>query len=882
MKLHKTSAIIIGLTSLGLVGLLVLAGFVILRASFSNLERGIVAENVERARQGLLNVINRIDSLALDWASWDDSYAFINDRNLHFIESNLNDQTLINQRLNVVIFFDAKGQIAYSKYFDPMSGELSALPPGYGEALGADALYASGAAPAAFKGLVVLPEGILLLSGRPILTSENKGPTRGLLLIGRFLVKDVTAEIAVATRLSVTFPLFDDDALESELKSQLLVNPQKIAMFNLSQVKIASAAALLDIFGNPALVVRVELERVIHAEQLKTMLYHTSSLLVAVLVCGFVSLALIERVVLTRIRSVAAQVEGIGVHGDANRRVDIQGADELVDMARNINGMLAELDKAKSSLTRQVQELRDNQRYLHTLVDSIQAGVLLVDAQTYAVVEINAFALRMAGRNREDVLGMDCHGLLCPAEKDKCLAMDAGGVEHSPRVLLTAQGEELPILKSVTTVERNGRGCYLETFIDISGIVKAEKALRLSEETYRTIFTNTGAATVIVDADDTLRLINPEFEKFVAMGKLELENRKKWTDFIHPEDAPLFTSAAPEASSSAQFRTGRLQCRMTPPHGVVRHVSLSVASIPETTKRVVSIQDVTELKEAEWALRNAQILLEGKVEARTRALQEANVTLKAMDQMKDAFLSSASHELRTPLTSVLGFAKLMDKTFTRAFLPLAAGDERLERKAREFSSNFKIIQEEGERLTRLINDLLDLNKIESGRIQWRDEAIDMVALLQNGINAMRGEFAMKPGVEALADIPAELPRVWAEKDRIHQVLFNLLNNAAKFTTKGYVRLVGRAVEGDELEIRVEDTGIGLPREELSKVFDKFYQAQGGDELRDKPVGTGLGLAICAQIVTHYEGRIWAESTVGVGSAFVLRLPTMPPEEQTGR
>jgi len=137
-----------------------------------------------------------------------------------------------------------------------------------------------------------------------------------------------------------------------------------------------------------------------------------------------------------------------------------------------------------------------------------------------------------------------------------------------------------------------------------------------------------------------------------------------------------------------------------------------------------------------------------------------------------------------------------------------------------------------------------------------------------------GEFASKPEVEVLADIPAELPLVWADKDRLRQVLFNLLNNAAKFTVRGQVRLVARSVEGEEVEVRVEDSGIGVDRVELSKIFEKFYQSQGADGLSDKPVGTGLGLAICSQIVEHYGGRIWAESDPGQGSVFVVRLPTM--------
>ena len=876
MQLRKTTLIIIVLTSLGLLVLLISASFIILRSSFSSLEHKVAASNVQRAKHALLSILQRIDSLTLDWASWDDTYRFIIDRNEEYIASNLTSETYQNQRLNLIVYTDVTGNVAFSKYIDPQSGEQASLPARIREAISPGArLSFSRDGNEGVKGLLLLPEGPLLLSCRPILTSSNKGPARGMLMIGRFVTDNVVAEVASMTQLDVSFIPLESPGLDLELRLRIKQSGNNDLILPLSREKLLGAVVLDDVFGNPALVVRAEMDRDIHAEGLEVMVYNLISLAVVVIVFSSVVLVLIERKVLSRVRGLAEQVDVIGKSGEASGRTHIDGADELAGLSKNINEMLAELDKSKAALNRQVQEFRDNERFLQQLLDSIQAGILLVDPLTHVVVEVNAFALRMAGLGRTDVVGKACHGLLCQAEWGRCPVTDLHQtVDLSTRMLRTARGEELPILKSVTTVERQGRSYLLETFIDISEIKKSERALRLSEETYRTIFMNSGTATVIVDAADKLILINPEFEKLVGKGRLELENRGKWTEFIHSEDLPPLLAQWANAARQSDLATGRFECRMTPALGGMRYVTMCVASIPGASNRVVSILDITGLKEAEKALLRAQFLLEETVEDRTRELQEANKTLKVMDELKSSFLSSASHELRTPLTSVLGFAKLMDKTFKKMFLPLAIGDEHLERKAREFSANFKIIQLEGERLTRLINDLLDLNKIESGRIQWRDEAVDLAELLRLAFQTIQGEFASKPEVEVFADIPAELPLVWADKDRLRQVLFNLLNNAAKFTVRGQVRLVARSVEGEEVEVRVEDSGIGVDRVELSKIFEKFYQSQGADGLSDKPVGTGLGLAICSQIVEHYGGRIWAESDPGQGSVFVVRLPTM--------
>lgn len=260
-----------------------------------------------------------------------------------------------------------------------------------------------------------------------------------------------------------------------------------------------------------------------------------------------------------------------------------------------------------------------------------------------------------------------------------------------------------------------------------------------------------------------------------------------------------------------------------------------------------------------------------ELEGKARELKEANRRLLELDELKSAFLSSVSHELRTPLTSVLGFTKLITRDFQGSFLPLA-GDEALRKKAERIHGNLHIIEQEGERLTRLINDFLDLTKIESGHFEWFDREIAPRDVIQRAVQAVRGLYAQNPLVELVAELEEGLPAVFADADRLEQVLINILNNAAKFTAQGRVALrAGRAPDGF-LRLSVSDTGVGIPESELDKIFDKFHQVVHQDTLLEKPKGTGLGLAICRQIVRHYGGRIWAESEPGRGSTFTVELP----------
>jgi PAS domain S-box-containing protein len=298
------------------------------------------------------------------------------------------------------------------------------------------------------------------------------------------------------------------------------------------------------------------------------------------------------------------------------------------------------------------------------------------------------------------------------------------------------------------------------------------------------------------------------------------------------------------------------------PRGVVQHVT-----------------DITERKQAERELAAVNERLEKTVTARTRALERkakklerANRRLLELDRLKSAFVSSVSHELRTPLTSILGFAKLLYKDFARHFASRTAGEKTIEKKAAQIQENLTIIASEGERLTRLINDVLDLNKIESGHMEWRDQPVSVDELVTWSVHAERGQFTDKPGVRLTLSVPPGLPDLRVDKDRLSQVLINLLNNAAKFTRAGEVAVEAQACPDGGVCIAVRDTGTGIPAKELGHIFDKFHQVGPDDVIERKPAGTGLGLAICREIVEHYGGRILVESRLGEGSTFRVELP----------
>ena len=246
-----------------------------------------------------------------------------------------------------------------------------------------------------------------------------------------------------------------------------------------------------------------------------------------------------------------------------------------------------------------------------------------------------------------------------------------------------------------------------------------------------------------------------------------------------------------------------------------------------------------------------------ELEAATAELREANERLKELDRLKDEFVSTVTHELRTPLTSI------------RAFTEILLDDPDVELGQRR---NFLgIITKETERLTRLINQVLDLAKIESGKAEWVESAVDMKEVISDTLAAM-GQLFKEKNIVVEARLPEHVSPVIADLDRMIQVMLNLLSNAVKFcdAVNGRVEIV--LSEGDGgLRVDVRDNGHGISAKDQGEIFSKFHQV--GGVLTDRPRGSGLGLHISRQIVEHFGGQMWVESEIGRGACFSFILPT---------
>ena len=239
----------------------------------------------------------------------------------------------------------------------------------------------------------------------------------------------------------------------------------------------------------------------------------------------------------------------------------------------------------------------------------------------------------------------------------------------------------------------------------------------------------------------------------------------------------------------------------------------------------------------------------------TARLTALNLELHRANQHKAEFLANMSHELRTPLNSILGFSQLLLEGDGGAL----TGDQR---------QDVDIIAQNGQHLLALINDLLDISRLEAGKAQLHRGEVEVEPLISECVDSI-SSLAKTKKLDLTASVSAEVGRVFADGPKLKQVLLNLLGNAIKFTETGSVRVTAER-QGAELRVSVRDTGIGVPAEDSERIFESFQQGKSG--MTGKYQGTGLGLAISRQLVEMHGGKIWVKSTAGQGSTFTFTIP----------
>jgi PAS domain S-box-containing protein len=513
---------------------------------------------------------------------------------------------------------------------------------------------------------------------------------------------------------------------------------------------------------------------------------------------------------------------------------------------RSFLGYEAGLRRGRERMAEYAREIAVTLGLREAILNNAANSIITVDTDG-VIRSVNATALRWFGYDESEMVGRMTAFDLLPAEHYEAIRRETAAATGIPvealryqdfvararrgepqqveRTFLRKDGSTMRVVVSVSALrdsDGNVTG-YMGVSTDISALKAAEQAVRESELRFRTLFDNAPIGIYLIDADGALVLTNSWYASVTGRDLERL--RHDWESAVHPEDrarvrAAWDTALADRGRFELEFRLRHVDGRTLWAHGLGVPLYDTVGNF---TGYMGTTLDVS--------------------------------ARKRVEQMKNEFIATVSHELRTPLTSIRGSLGLLAAGVAGA-LPAQA------------TQLVQIAHSNSERLVRLINDILDIERIEAGRMDFRLEELDLSGVVENAVLANRG-YAEPYGVTyALRERPRQV-RVKADRDRLLQVLANLMSNAAKYAPRGSVVELAVRIEGPAAQVSVSDSGPGVPEEFRSRIFSKFAQADSSDT-RDKG-GSGLGLSITKAIVEGHGGRIGYESHPG-RTTFWFELP----------
>lgn len=534
-------------------------------------------------------------------------------------------------------------------------------------------------------------------------------------------------------------------------------------------------------------------------------------------------------------------------------------------------------------------------KQLDALYNGITDAIVIADIETRRILNCNHVAEELTGLDSEVLQTMyvdDLHPLNVLQETLQAFQRQAEGIQRVVETeVLAASGKTIPVSILTSRIEFNERSCLMGVFRDISESKEAERELK---NTYsRLQATNQqlqaseqqlmAANQQLQASEQQLMAANQQLQAseqqlMAANQQLQASEAKYRLIFENMQDVyaemDLATGLFDEISSSiSQYGYSREDMLHTPAREYF-------ADVAEWEDFLSSLQAKRALQDYELRLlkkdgsivtgslsgalyqftHDSSVKIAGTIRD-ISARKEHELQIRENLKLKNDFISSVSHELRTPLFSILGFSSMLLKD-----------NDTLDSATRhEFTS---IIHDESSRLSSLIEDLLTISRIESGKAKYRPEPISLVDLVAGVADILRRQAAEKD-IELYEEHGDQYVLVWFDKDSLKQVVMNLLGNALKFTLPGGSIWIKVFIQGDSACLEVKDTGIGIDASDLDNIFKKFYRSEHREITVD---GTGLGLAIVKEILESQGGRVSVESELDRGSTFTVKLPLADPEE----
>lgn len=543
---------------------------------------------------------------------------------------------------------------------------------------------------------------------------------------------------------------------------------------------------------------------------------------------------------------------------------------QVLDSLHQLNEELeVRVQQRTQDLLKSQQAWQESETNRRILFETAPIGLVLCQMDG-SLVDVNPAFADMLGRRIEDTLTLTYFDITpekYAAEEQIQLQMLRTTGRYGPyeKEFIHQDGHLIPVQLSGIVIERDGEPFIWSGVTNISALKQAEAALRDSEERLRLALVAANQGLYDLNLKTGEAVVSPEYATMLEYDPATFhETNAQWIERLHPDDRESVANIY-RAYVSGEIADYVVEFRQRTRRGNWKWI-LSLGKIVawdndgQPLRMLGTHTDISDRKAAEAALRHANTELEMRVEARTAELRQAKEAAEAANRAKSVFLANMSHELRTPLNAILGFSQLMVR------------DASISAHHRE---DLGIINRSGEHLLNLINDILEMSKIEAGQVNFTPTEFDLYCLLDSLTEMFRLRAETK-GLQLNLVRSSNVPRyIKTDDNKLRQILINVLGNAVKFTSTGQVTLHVKPLttipnnlgatefSSCTLLFEVNDTGIGIPATALDSLFNPFVQANPGQRTQD---GTGLGLAISRQYVYLLGGDITIDSSVGQGTS----------------
>lgn len=834
MKIRNKTMAILAITFIFLFALLIVTTDQIMGNSYEKLEEKEVAQNVARASEALGTKIDTLYIMARDYGAWDDTFYFVQGENEAYINETLTPSIVANLETNMILFYDSSRKLHYSAGVDIQSVEEKAVSPAMLEYINATENLFTPLENQEIYGIINSPEGPLLIASYPI-TKTLGGEPAGTIIFARYLDAALIEELEETTKLSLNTEIFNqDDAASYPIVSPLNSEHGTFYLDHITETTITGTTILEDINGNPLLSLDVEMPRDIYQQGQSAREYMLYALLAIGFIFGLVLTSSLEKTVLSRLSLLSKNLTEITEKGSLSSRVQLKGNDELQNLADNINQMLGSLEE-KEKVIKTLDLLESS-------LESIDAGIMVVDMNSRIIMNrkfIDMWEINVAVMSQNDVAKVLEHivSRTKDAEEKNISLEQLQSASNKDRITLNIKNGDIYdwYVGSILQNEKIIGKVYCTT--DITDSVKVQTLEQESKQRLETIISNIISGVILVDAE-THQIVdaNPVAEKLIGLPKEKIVG-----NVCHNFICTAQMGKCP--ITDLGLAVDRSERVLINKEGKKLPILKSAISVTISDKKylVESFVDLTKMKEAE------------------RSLIESKIAAESANRAKSEFLATMSHELRTPLNSIIGFSDLMIGGSVGAVADMQ----------KKFLGN---ISTSGKHLLSLINNVLDLSKIEAGKMELNNELFSAYCTIDE-VKQLVSPLADKKGLKLEFVRDEHLDKIYADRIRFKQILFNLASNAIKFTPQGGKITISSRLVDNMAQFTVTDTGIGISEENKNKLFQPFMQLDSATNRKYE--GTGLGLSLVKQFVELHKGHIWFESEVGKGTSFTFELPLQP-------